>query len=584
MSWVGWHWKHVAVFAALVIALIAWGSVDGPAKPPGTAGPGAEPVRVPAPLEERSEPAPRRAAPGPARIAVRSTDGPPPPGLLIDDRTTASRQGVDSIASLDDVQGRVVRERLQEAIDLARSDRGLRIDGRVLNTLLAEDSVRILVVGPSAGDRLVRRLAGTRHRPVREYRHLPLTALEVGPQALLEIVESPDVLDITPDRRNRPSLYETIPLIRAHDAQDVGFDGTGKVIAIVDTGVDTSHAAFAGRVLDEACFSDNADCPNDAKTMIGPGAGVPCDFDCGHGTHVAGVALGLAANGLSGVAPDAGLISIQVFSNEDGELLAWDSDVIAGLEHIYVLRTSYDIVSVNLSLGSDEHGSEAACDAANRPYKAVIDQLRGAGIVTVAASGNESLTTLLSIPACISSVVSVGATTQNDEVASFSNSATFLSLLAPGTLVSSPAVGGGFSDLNGTSMAAPHVSGAWASLLEAAPDSNIAEILFALQTSGVPVTDARNDVTTARIDVSAAIEMLEAGVHIPDEEERIRAVFGEGLPSDDCGLIGVELLVPVLWLRALRRRRRRCNDSLLAMGASRPRAGATSARERARAR
>src|SRR2546425_12543627 len=97
-----------------------------------------------------------------------------------------------------------------------------------------------------------------------------------------------------------------------------------------------------------------------------------------------------------------------------------------------------------------------------QPHKTIIDNLRSAGIATVIAAGNAGATNAISVPGCISSAISVGATTKTDDVASYSNVSSFMSLFAPGSSIYSSLTGGGFGYLSGTSMATPHVTGAWA--------------------------------------------------------------------------------------------------------------------------
>jgi hypothetical protein len=148
------------------------------------------------------------------------------------------------------------------------------------------------------------------------------------------------------------------------------------------------------------------------------------------------------------------------------------------------------------------------CD--DDPLKPIIDNLRAAGIATVIAAGNDGSRNGISSPACISSAVSVGSTTEADTVSSFSNVANILTLLAPGSSINSSVPGSGFSVFNGTSMATPHVAGAWAILKQAISDGTVDEILSAFQQSGLAVTDTRSGgtLTKPRIRIADALDLF----------------------------------------------------------------------------
>jgi hypothetical protein len=195
---------------------------------------------------------------------------------------------------------------------------------------------------------------------------------------------------------------------------------------------------------------------------------------------------------------------------------AYFSDIIAGLDHVYSMRTLVNFAAVNLSLGGG--GFTNPCDtvdATHQALKASIDLLRSAGIATVIASGNDGLLDQISSPACISSAVSVGSTddgssgTMADQVSSFTNMASFLSLLAPGRWIVSSVPGGGFANFAGTSMATPHVAGAFAVLKQKAPAASVSQLLGALQTTGLPVLDPPAGLTKSRIRVKAALDSLD---------------------------------------------------------------------------
>jgi hypothetical protein len=378
-------------------------------------------------------------------------------------------------------------------------------------------------------ERLLTRTSG-RAGGSKRLRNLPVVSLEVSPRGLEQLLADEDVATIRQDVLLRPALNESVPAIGGDTLWSLGYTGLGQAVAILDSGTDGSHPALAGKVIAEACFSTNnalatSLCPGGGSREVGPGTGVPCQgiSGCSHGTHVAGIAGGDDGT-YRGVAPDAMLVPIQVFSGfEDTStcggasrcVLTYYSDVLLALDWLYDQRDRYAIASANLSLGGGRHSG--SCDSVYPALASLIDQLRTTGIATVVASGNDGYSDAMSFPACISSAISVGAVTAADGVAGFSSSSDQLDLLAPGTGITSTVPDGGFRNWNGTSMATPHVAGGFALLRSAAPLASVDEIMAALVVSGKPITDDRNGVVAPRIQLDEALVALGVVTEPPGE-------------------------------------------------------------------
>ena len=287
-----------------------------------------------------------------------------------------------------------------------------------------------------------------------------------------------------------------------------GFKGAGKTIAVLDTGVQTDHPFLMNgtmqKTVGEACFASaigySTTCPGGASMSVSEpskvGAGAPCPVDivigtqkeCTHGTHVAGIAVGGDGTGNSGIAPEASLISVQVFSYKyaTNRITSTTGDIDDALQWLYNRRADFPgLTAVNLSLG-DGLLYTGFCNTTEASTYSKVQQLLNVGIVTVVAAGNESRTTGVSAPACLSNVVTVSALTGGsgaDLRASYSNIGPQVNVFAPGTLTSSIPCDG-IAPMAGTSMATPAVSGAIAILRQ----GTVSDTVVLIEDSGGLVT------------------------------------------------------------------------------------------------
>ncbi len=313
-------------------------------------------------------------------------------------------------------------------------------------------------------------------------------SVEVPIGKIGEVAGYAETESIWPDRTYHVSLAESTVQINADARWSQGYDGSGMKIAILDSGIDKDHPMLRGRVVLEKDFS---------------GEGYTYDV-LGHGTHCAGIAAGSTAGGglYNGVAPGAQLINAKVM-NSEGE--GTESEIIAGLN--WALDPNGD--------GNIEDGADVISMSLGGPYADLDSPLASAvreavsmGAVVVVAAGNcgrdcpsRDCNGYIGVetPGVVPEALTVGAVDKSGQWACFSSgglvngSVIKPDVVAPGVLISS-SVPGGYDAWSGTSMAAPHVAGAVALLLQSNPDLRPSDVKYILERTAVPLGDPGKDV------------------------------------------------------------------------------------------
>lgn len=245
---------------------------------------------------------------------------------------------------------------------------------------------------------------------------------------------------------------------------DDGFaeiDASKVIVAVVDTGLDMDHPAFEGRIVKPFNALDGGEDVTDTK---------------GHGTHVAGIVAGQwgLKRGAGGVAQNAKIMPIKVF-DEKGK--AEPATIAKGIRH----AVDNGAKVINLSLGGNEANLTKLGLWEQMPeLKAAIQYAQDQGVVVVAAAGNDGKKAISDYyPASLPDVLTVGAVNASHKRASFSNQGAELELTAPGVNILSaiPGKGATYKSFQGTSMAAPYVSGAAALVIAQHPDWSAKQVM-----------------------------------------------------------------------------------------------------------
>ena len=319
---------------------------------------------------------------------------------------------------------------------------------------------------------------------------LPTTPLDAALNAPIHAFDWPSSAPNDPYFANQLDLA-------AIDVAPAWLRSTGTVsvvVAVLDTGIDAAHPEFAGRLVPGY----------DALTHVADSAGDfgPTNDDEGHGTHVSGTVAAAADNaqGIAGIAPNVSIMPVKILdATGSGDF----KGMIAGMNW----AIAHGARILTMSLGGD------LAPAAVAAIQPTFDAAYAAGAVVVAASGNDG-TTLDEYPCNFAHVICVGSTTRDgSSVSTFSTRTAALALVAPGESIMSALPGDRYGYGTGTSMAAPHVTGAVALLRSIDPAISVDQVFADLTQTARPLTTGgRNpDSGYGLLQVGPALDLAAGG-------------------------------------------------------------------------
>lgn len=357
-------------------------------------------------------------------------------------------------------------------------------------------------------------LGGLDYQARHTYSAVPALAGRVTSEAgLAALARHPSVRKVDLDVGGTGSLATSVPLIGADLRHALGNSGAGVVVAVLDSGLDTDHVNLGDNLIAEACFLDNDGtvdglglCPNGSDRQTGVGA---AEDDAGHGSHVTGIVTSNGTLGSVGVAPDASIVALKVTAGPTfSGVFFFFSEIVAALDYI-INNPGLGVQVINMSIGTSAlfGGDCDASTAFNMAGAAAINTLRANGVTAFASAGNNGSSTQMTSPACLSNVISVGASDNSDNPAGITNSNASTDIFAPGVGILSSDLSNGTTTATGTSMASPHAAGCAALLIQNGEAVTPDQIETRLETSAVQVLVTANGLSFPRIDCNPQVNV-----------------------------------------------------------------------------
>lgn len=311
-----------------------------------------------------------------------------------------------------------------------------------------------------------------------------------------EAVESAEIdriaeTNMIPNDPEYPNLWG-IQKINASEVWDCT-DGCDVVVAIVDTGIDYNHTDLKGNMWEYSPGIHGLNYTADNGAVFTD----PLDGNFySHGTHVAGTVAAIGNNnyGVIGVAPKARLMAMKGLSNSGG-------GSTSALANCIVQACNLGAHVINNSWGY----------RFRYPYDstlaAAVAYAESQGVILVFAAGNSNDDAQFYYPQNDNRTITVGATDSADNRAIFSNYGPAVNIAAPGVNILSTTIGNTFGSLDGTSMAAPHVTGMIALILSKLPNLDYATVKTIVETYVQKITPDK-EIGTGRIDLTSLSELL----------------------------------------------------------------------------
>lgn len=272
------------------------------------------------------------------------------------------------------------------------------------------------------------------------------------------------------------------------------------VVAVVDDGIDATHEIIKGRIINpyNVFTQDN-------RLSVGQG----------HGTHVAGLAVGSDKRfdkGISGVAPKCRLMPIQVFDNE----ICTFSSVTSGI--MYAIHNGANVVNVSigpnfrgldiLPIPDQDYIARTQFKNEERVWKRIINVANEHNVIIVFAAGNDNILANIPPENRTNFTVNVAAVDRQIKGTDFTNYGRGSNISAPGKGIYSSVPINEYAVFDGTSMAAPIAAGTIALMKSLNQDISVSEVLHILQATGEQVSDYMPPM----IQVDDALIALKTGV------------------------------------------------------------------------